>query len=126
MLGANELLTPEHVDSAVNVIRDASVLLCQFEIPLEATLHALKLHRGHGAFGFILFFFHFTRNMRNVSTSEPVSQIQKEIRLSIYCIAKYYRKERVCKWSDMRRSKVRVSLVRCLQLPAKNEHAYLF
>ncbi|EFN66436.1 Ribokinase [Camponotus floridanus] len=48
VLGANESLTPEHVDSAVDVIKSASVLLCQFEIPLETTLHALKLHRGHG------------------------------------------------------------------------------
>lgn len=50
VLGANESLTPEHVDSAVDVIESASVLLCQFEVPLEATLRALKLHRGHGAF----------------------------------------------------------------------------
>ncbi|XP_014475597.1 PREDICTED: ribokinase-like [Dinoponera quadriceps] len=48
VLGANESLTPECVDSAVNVIKNASVLLCQFETPLETTLHALKLHRGHG------------------------------------------------------------------------------
>ncbi|GAB1866863.1 Ribokinase [Camponotus japonicus] len=48
VLGANESLTPEHADSAVDVIKSASVLLCQFEIPLETTLHALKLHRGHG------------------------------------------------------------------------------
>ncbi|KAL6260084.1 hypothetical protein P5V15_007623 [Pogonomyrmex californicus] len=48
VLGANESLTLEHVDSAVDVIKGASVLLCQFEIPLEATLRALKLHRGHG------------------------------------------------------------------------------
>ncbi|XP_029157808.1 ribokinase-like [Nylanderia fulva] len=48
VLGANESLTPEHADSAVDVIKSASVLLCQFEVPLETTLHALKLHRGHG------------------------------------------------------------------------------
>ncbi|XP_018051935.1 PREDICTED: ribokinase-like isoform X3 [Atta colombica] len=48
VLGANESLTPELVDSAANVIQSASILLCQFEVPLEATLHALKLHRGHG------------------------------------------------------------------------------
>ncbi|EFN80282.1 ribokinase isoform X2 [Harpegnathos saltator] len=48
VLGANESLTPEHADSAVDVIKNASVLLCQFETPLEATLRALKLHRGHG------------------------------------------------------------------------------
>lgn len=48
--GANESLTPEHVDSAVDVIKSASVLLCQFEVPLETTLHALKLHQGHGSF----------------------------------------------------------------------------
>ncbi|XP_070171571.1 ribokinase [Polyergus mexicanus] len=48
VLGANESLTSEYADSAVDMIRSASVLLCQFEIPLETTLHALKLHRGHG------------------------------------------------------------------------------
>jgi len=50
VLGANESLTPEHVDAAVDVIKSASVLLCQFEVPLETTLHALKLHQGHGSF----------------------------------------------------------------------------
>ncbi|XP_032677750.1 ribokinase-like [Odontomachus brunneus] len=48
VLGANESLTPEYVDSATNLIKNASVLLCQFETTLETTLHALKLHRGHG------------------------------------------------------------------------------
>ncbi|KAL0106007.1 hypothetical protein PUN28_016018 [Cardiocondyla obscurior] len=48
VLGANESLTPEYVDSAVDVIKSASVLLCQFEVPLETTLRALKLHQGHG------------------------------------------------------------------------------
>ncbi|XP_011687247.1 PREDICTED: ribokinase-like [Wasmannia auropunctata] len=48
VLGANESLTPEYVDSAVDVIKSANVLLCQFEVPLETTLRALKLHRGHG------------------------------------------------------------------------------
>lgn len=48
VLGANESLSREHVDSAVDVIKGASVLLCQFETPLETTLHALRLHQGHG------------------------------------------------------------------------------
>lgn len=48
VLGANELLSPKHADSAVDVIKGATVLLCQFETPLETTLHALKLHKGHG------------------------------------------------------------------------------
>lgn len=48
VLGANESLTPEHADSAIDMIKSASVLLCQFEVPLETTLHALKLHQGHG------------------------------------------------------------------------------
>lgn len=50
VLGANESLSPEQVDSAVGVIRSASVLLCQLETPLETTLHALKLHQSHGSF----------------------------------------------------------------------------
>ncbi|XP_077274143.1 ribokinase isoform X4 [Temnothorax americanus] len=48
VLGANESLTPEHVDSAADMIKSASILLCQFEVPLESTLRALKLHQGHG------------------------------------------------------------------------------
>ncbi|XP_020296651.1 ribokinase-like [Pseudomyrmex gracilis] len=48
VLGANESLTPKHVESAVDVIKSASVLLCQFEIPLESVRCALELHHGHG------------------------------------------------------------------------------
>lgn len=57
VLGANESLTPEHADSSADVIKSASVLLCQFEIPLETTLHALKLHQGHGLCFFFYYFF---------------------------------------------------------------------
>ncbi|XP_024938599.1 ribokinase isoform X2 [Cephus cinctus] len=46
--GANTLLSTEDVDAAADIIRNAPVLLCQFEIPLETTLHALKLHQNHG------------------------------------------------------------------------------
>ncbi|KAF3420185.1 hypothetical protein E2986_05712 [Frieseomelitta varia] len=48
VLGSNALMTINHVDSATNVIENAAVLLCQFEIPLEITLHALKIFKGHG------------------------------------------------------------------------------
>jgi len=54
VLGANESLSRQHVDSAVDVIKGASVLLCQFETPLETTLHALRLHQGHGFLYFII------------------------------------------------------------------------
>lgn len=64
VLGANESLTPEHVDSAVDVIESANVLLCQFEVPLEATLRALKLHRGHGSFYPRAFLSRFIRCIR--------------------------------------------------------------
>ncbi|KZC07401.1 PREDICTED: ribokinase-like [Dufourea novaeangliae] len=46
--GSNESLSLKHVDAAAEVVRDAAVLLCQFETPLETTRHALKLHKDHG------------------------------------------------------------------------------
>ncbi|EZA52835.1 Ribokinase [Ooceraea biroi] len=49
VLGANESLSPGDVDSAIDIIRSADVLLCQFEVPSKTTLHALKLYRGHGS-----------------------------------------------------------------------------
>ena len=48
VLGSNASLSPKHVDSATEMVKGADVLLCQFETPLETTLHALKLHKGHG------------------------------------------------------------------------------
>ncbi|XP_076639188.1 ribokinase isoform X1 [Colletes latitarsis] len=48
VLGSNASLSPEHVDTAAEVVKGAAVLLCQFETPLESTLYALKLHKGHG------------------------------------------------------------------------------
>ncbi|XP_043273164.1 ribokinase-like [Venturia canescens] len=46
--GANDLLSINDIDSAKDVIKSASVLLCQFESCMETTLYALKLHKGHG------------------------------------------------------------------------------
>lgn len=48
VLGSNAALSPKQVDSAAELIKGAAVLLCQFETPIESTLHALKLHEGHG------------------------------------------------------------------------------
>lgn len=61
ILGANALLTPDDVNDAYDLIQNAAVLLTQFETPLNTTLRALKLHRGHGKFLefiiYLLFFF---------------------------------------------------------------------
>lgn len=46
--GANALLSPKDVVEAKEKIQSASVLVCQFESSLEATLEALKLYKGHG------------------------------------------------------------------------------
>ncbi|XP_001600273.1 ribokinase [Nasonia vitripennis] len=46
--GANALLSPKDVVEAKEKIQAASVLVCQFEASLEATLEALKLYKGHG------------------------------------------------------------------------------
>ncbi|XP_068967607.1 ribokinase [Bombus flavifrons] len=48
VLGSNALMSSNFVDSATNMIKNASILLCQFEVPQEITLHALKIHKGHG------------------------------------------------------------------------------
>ncbi|XP_076281657.1 ribokinase [Lasioglossum baleicum] len=48
VLGSNALLSAKQVDNASEVVKDAPVLLCQLETSLEATRHALKLHKGHG------------------------------------------------------------------------------
>ncbi|CAL7943195.1 unnamed protein product [Xylocopa violacea] len=48
VIGSNAMLSTKHVDSAANVIRNADILLGQLETPVETTLHALKLHKGHG------------------------------------------------------------------------------
>ncbi|XP_015177869.1 PREDICTED: ribokinase-like [Polistes dominula] len=46
--GANDLISVEQVKKATNLIENASVLLCQFESPIDATLQALRIHQGHG------------------------------------------------------------------------------
>lgn len=40
--GANFRVTPEHVDKSFEDIKKCSILVCQNEIPLETTYHALK------------------------------------------------------------------------------------
>lgn len=46
--GANALLSTKDIVDAVDSIRAASVLLCQFEVPIETTLKALMLYKGYG------------------------------------------------------------------------------
>ncbi|XP_048507800.1 bifunctional ribokinase/ribose-5-phosphate isomerase A-like [Athalia rosae] len=46
--GANTLLSPEDVNDAQELIKNAKVLLCQFETPLSSTLQALKMFKGRG------------------------------------------------------------------------------
>jgi ribokinase len=46
--GANGVLSPAHVQQAEQAIREADVLLCQLEVPLETTLEALRLARAAG------------------------------------------------------------------------------
>lgn len=41
--GANGKVTPEIVDRHAEVIRGAGIVLCQLELPLETTLHAIAL-----------------------------------------------------------------------------------
>ncbi|XP_023246674.1 ribokinase isoform X2 [Copidosoma floridanum] len=46
--GANALLSSQDVEEAKDKIASASVLLCQFETPLDSTLKALKIFKEHG------------------------------------------------------------------------------
>ena len=46
--GANWLVTPADVEQASAVIQGADVLVCQLEVPFEATLAALRLARAAG------------------------------------------------------------------------------
>ncbi len=46
--GANEHLRPEEVSLAAEVIRHADIVLCQLEIPLAATLTALRFAKSAG------------------------------------------------------------------------------
>jgi ribokinase len=46
--GANDLLSPEHVERARQAIAAADVLVCQLEVELETTLAALRLAREEG------------------------------------------------------------------------------
>lgn len=46
--GANDLLTPQDIEAASEAIRSAQVLVCQWEVPLETTLAALRIAREHG------------------------------------------------------------------------------
>ena len=46
--GANQLLNVTDVENSEVLIRNASVVVCQLEVPAETSLAALKLGRKHG------------------------------------------------------------------------------
>ncbi len=46
--GANDRLTPQDVDAAVELISAADILILQLEVPLETVYHALDVSRRHG------------------------------------------------------------------------------
>ncbi len=45
--GANNGLTPKHIDAAETIIATARMVVCQFESPLQTVLHAMKLAQRH-------------------------------------------------------------------------------
>lgn len=47
--GANNLLSPEDVLRAKELIENAKVVICQLEIPLETTLQALQLAKQYNS-----------------------------------------------------------------------------
>ena len=46
--GANFALSPDDVRAAQEAIRDADVLVCQLEIPMESTVEALRISKSAG------------------------------------------------------------------------------
>lgn len=46
--GANMALSPEHVRSAEDALRQAAALLMQLEVPLETVIFAARMARDHG------------------------------------------------------------------------------
>lgn len=46
--GANAAVTPEDVDAAESLLREARACLIQLELPLSTVLHALRICRRHG------------------------------------------------------------------------------
>lgn len=46
--GANDRLTPEHIDAATEQIAAADMVLLQFEIPLPTVYHAIRVAKAHG------------------------------------------------------------------------------
>jgi ribokinase len=63
--GANEGLTPDVVRSAAGAIREARVLLCQLETPVEATVEAFRIARAGG--------------VRTVLTPAPAQPLPEEL-----------------------------------------------
>ena len=61
--GANFTLTPGHVTAAADAIRSAHVVLCQLEVPPEASLEAFRLARAAGV-----------RTVLNPSPARPLSE----------------------------------------------------
>jgi ribokinase len=71
--GANGGLTPDDVRAAAGVVTAADVLLCQLEVPLEATLEALRLARAAG--------------VRTVLNPAPAAALPDELlRLTDLCV----------------------------------------
>jgi ribokinase len=71
--GANGSLSPEDVREAASTIRDAALLLCQLETPLDATLEAFRLARAGG--------------VRTVLTPPPATDLPEELfRLCDFCV----------------------------------------
>jgi ribokinase len=71
--GANLALTPEDVRRAAHVIQSAKVLVCQLEVPIEATTEAFRLARSAG--------------VQTILNPAPATKLPDELlRLCDYCI----------------------------------------
>jgi ribokinase len=71
--GANSGLAPEDVRKAAGAIQAADALLCQLEVPIDATLEALRIARGAG--------------VRTILNPAPATSLPEELlRLTDWCV----------------------------------------
>jgi ribokinase len=65
--GANDLLSPEDVDAAGDVIRAADCLVLQLEVPVETVRYAIGFARRHGV-----------RSILNPAPAQPIDDVDPD------------------------------------------------
>lgn len=86
--GANQLLSPAHLDAAENIIAAADVMLVQLEIPTATVHHALELAKKHGIITIL-----------NPAPAQPLSD--ELLMLADYITPNETEAEKICGINDM-------------------------